>query len=452
MPSNYKILNNKNSKLLLIGSQIYILISFFSAFYKTKTLKPWSDEIVSLVSNFNFYLNNFNFIGPYGTEYFTSYSPKLTAGPISSIGAVISWIFTDDIYTIRFANFIYLFLLSILLLSIVLFTFNFEVKVNLILLTTLVLFSLTNTSWWYGILYLLPETICALIFANAILLFEKKRKLSLLIMGISIFFGDFLTVLMFLGFYISTIYYERSLIRVLKDIPFGILPPIIWLSLVIFFSEYNLIEYSSEYYNHYFRHRSAGNVDFSLSSIVNNFVNSEVSNWGIADFTRILFAPILFSFIVIRFNMLTSITNLGKAQILLPLLTVFTWFWLLSPAKSIIYSGLFTTYMLIFTSYFLVLAEFKKEWGFYLLLTIYSFFFSSIFLIVIYMVFITLFFIIKMQKIQRKQILIILILSMCLNQLNVIAETSSLLTYEVTVKNCKAPFTEVDCWDNYFEK
>ena len=407
MSSIYKTFNNKNSYLLLIASQIYIIISFISSFYKTKTLKPWSDEIVSLVSNYNFYLNNFNFIGPYGTEYFTSYSPKLTAGPISSIGAVISWIFTDNIYIIRFANFIYLFLLSILLLCIVLFTFNFEVKGNFILLTTLFLFSLTNTSWWYGILYLLPETICALIFANAILLFEKHRRISLLIMGISIFFGDFLTVLMFFGFYISTMYYERSLIRVLKDIPFGILPPIIWLSLVIFFSDYNLIDYFSEYYNHYFRHRSAGNVDFSSSSIVNNFVNSEVSNWGIADFTRILFAPILFSFIVIRFNILTSITNLGKAQILLPLLTVFTWFWLLSPVKSIIYSGLFTTFMLIFTSYLIVLAEFKKELVFYLLLTIYAFFFSSFFLIVIYMIFITLFFIIKKQKIQRKQILII---------------------------------------------
>ena len=452
MSSIYKTFNNKNSYLLLIASQIYIIISFISSFYKTKTLKPWSDEIVSLVSNYNFYLNNFNFIGPYGTEYFTSYSPKLTAGPISSIGAVISWVFTDNIYIIRFSNFIYLFLLSILLLCIVLFTFNFEVKGNFILLTTLFLFSLTNTSWWYGILYLLPETICALIFANAILLFEKHRRISLLIMGISIFFGDFLTVLMFFGFYISTMYYERSLIRVLKDIPFGILPPIIWLSLVIFFSDYNLIDYFSEYYNHYFRHRSAGNVDFSSSSIVNNFVNSEVSNWGIADFTRILFAPILFSFIVIRFNILTSITNLGKAQILLPLLTVFTWFWLLSPVKSIIYSGLFTTFMLIFTSYFLVLAEFKKELVFYLLLTIYAFFFSSFFLIVIYMIFITLFFIIKKQKIQRKQILIILIFSMCLNQLNVIAETASLLTYEVTVKNCKASITEVDCWDDYFEK
>ena len=452
MSSIYKTFNNKNSYLLLIACQIYIIISFISSFYKTKTLKPWSDEIVSLVSNYNFYLNNFNFIGPYGTEYFTSYSPKLTAGPISSIGAVISWIFTDNIYIIRFANFIYLFLLSILLLCIVLFTFNFEVKGNFILLTTLFLFSLTNTSWWYGILYLLPETICALIFANAILLFEKHRRISLLIMGISIFFGDFLTVLMFFGFYISTMYYERSLIRVLKDIPFGILPPIIWLSLVIFFSDYNLIDYFSEYYNHYFRHRSAGNVDFSSSSIVNNFVNSEVSKWGIADFTRILFAPILFSFIVIRFNILTSITNLGKAQILLPLLTVFTWFWLLSPVKSIIYSGLFTTFMLIFTSYLIVLAEFKKELVFYLLLTIYAFFFSSFFLIVIYMIFITLFFIIKKQKIQRKQILIILIISMCLNQLNVIAETASLLTYEVTVKNCKASITEVDCWDDYFEK
>ena len=68
------------------------------------------------------------------------------------------------------------------------------------------------------------------------------------------------------------------------------------------------------------------------------------------------------------------------------------------------------------------------------------------------MIFITLFFIIKKQKIQRKQILIILIFSMCLNQLNVIAETASLLTYEVTVKNCKASITEVDCWDDYFEK
>ena len=56
-------------------------------------------------SNLNFYFDTFDFIGPYETRYYISYSPKLTAGPLSALGGMIAWIFlTKDIYILRFMN------------------------------------------------------------------------------------------------------------------------------------------------------------------------------------------------------------------------------------------------------------------------------------------------------------------------------------------------------------
>jgi len=92
---NLNQINKKIEKSILLKITSYISIFLFgiSAYFRTKTLKPWSDEIVSLVSNLNFYYNNFNFIGPFKTQYFVSYSPKLTAGPLSSVGAIVSFFF-----------------------------------------------------------------------------------------------------------------------------------------------------------------------------------------------------------------------------------------------------------------------------------------------------------------------------------------------------------------------
>ena len=55
-------------------------------------------------------------------------------------------------------------------------------------------------------------------------------------------------------------------------------PPIVWIFLVLNFSEFSFTDYSMEYFRHYFQHLSR-EVNLSLNSIVNNFLDSEVKDW-----------------------------------------------------------------------------------------------------------------------------------------------------------------------------
>ena len=182
--SKFSIREIASSSLLLkILSYFSLSLFVISTHLRTKTLKPWSDEIVSLVSNLNFYYSNFNFIGPNGSQYFKSYIPGLTAGPISAIGGIVGWTFSENIYILRFSNLIYLIIISTGFSFFVFKTFNIDLKNNFLLLNTLLIFTLTNTSWWYSVLYLLPETICSVIFVNSVFLFSKKRRLSLFLMS-----------------------------------------------------------------------------------------------------------------------------------------------------------------------------------------------------------------------------------------------------------------------------
>lgn len=440
-----KIKKILNIKLL---SFLFIFLTILSAYFKSRTLKPWNDEIVSLVSNLNFFYNNLNFIGPYKTEYFISYSPTLTAGPLSAIGGIFSWFFTDNIYLIRVANLIYLLVLAIIFSFLVFKKLNFKIDINFLVLVVIIIFSLNNTSWWYSILYLLPETLCAVIFASSVLLFKKNRNAALFLMSFSVFFGDFLTVVLFSGFYIATIIYERSIQNVIKDSLYIFLPLIFWLILVKFFSDYSIYQYLIDYYMHYFEHKSAGEISFSLNSIVNNFRSSEVYFWSTTDFLRVLIAPILFSFLIIKSS--TFEETISKFQILLPLIFLYGWFWLLSPAKSIIYSGLFTTYVLILNAYYLIITRDLDRLGLYISLTIFSFFFSSKIILIFYLIIFAWIVMRKNTTFTKNLFFKAIIIFMILNQINVLGETIKLEIYQINLKSCKQSLESNLCLNNYY--
>lgn len=449
--SKFSIREIASSSLLLkILSYFSLSLFVISTHLRTKTLKPWSDEIVSLVSNLNFYYSNFNFIGPNGSQYFKSYIPGLTAGPISAIGGIVGWTFSENIYILRFSNLIYLIIISTGFSFFVFKTFNIDLKNNFLLLNTLLIFTLTNTSWWYSVLYLLPETICSVIFVNSVFLFSKKRRLSLFLMSFCVFFGDFLTVLMFAGFYFATIFYERSLTKIINDIFYAFFPVFLWSYLVVTFSEYNLDQYLIEYFEHYFKHPSGGEVNFSIKAIIDNFNNSEVSTWGVADILRVLVSPIIFIFVFYRSEKIHISNKLGKLQIIFPLLFIFGWFWLLSPAKSIIYSGLFTTYILILNSYILIFSRYTNKINLFASLLIFSFYLSSIYIVGIY-IFLTFLIINIKDTIKSRAVFVsFLLVFLLLNQVNTIIEISNMPTYEIDLSSCKISLTSNECLDDYF--
>jgi hypothetical protein len=269
-------------------------------------------------------------------------------------------------------------------------------------------------------------------------------------MSFCVFFGDFLTVLMFSGFYFATIFYERSLTKIIKDIFYAFFPVFLWSYLVVTFSEYNLDQYLIEYYEHYFKHPSGGEVNFSVKAIIDNFNNSEVSTWGIADILRVLVSPIIFIFVFYRSEKIHIINNLGKLQIIFPLLFIFGWFWLLSPAKSIIYSGLFTTYILILNSYILIFSRYTNKINLFASLLIFSFYLSSIYIVGIYIFLIFLIINIKDTIKSRTVFVSFLLVFLLLNQVNTIIEISNMRTYEIDLSSCKISLNSNECLDDYF--
>ena len=92
---------------------------------------------------------------------------------------------------------------------------------------------------------------------------------------------------MFVGFYLGTIIKEKSLKRLIQDAIYASIPLLLWLILVLNFSDFNLNTYLQEYFDHYFKHRSAGKIKLSATAIINNFLTSEVINWNLADILRI---------------------------------------------------------------------------------------------------------------------------------------------------------------------
>ena len=442
-----KFFSNSTFKFLSISSLFLFLLT---GYLRTRTLKPWNDEFVSLVSGLNFYYERLDFIGPFNSQYYISYSPKLTAGPISSIGGVLTWPFFDNIYLLRFSNLLYLIILSVFLISVSVNAFSFKSNNWNLGLVVLIIFSIMNTSWWYGVLYFLPETISAVLFAHAVLLFGYHRKFSIIIMSTSIFFGDFLTVLMFVGFYLATIIKEKSLKNLIFDAIYASAPLLLWVILVLNFSDFNLNNYLQEYFEHYFKHRSAGEVNLSTSAIINNFLSSEVINWGLADFLRILLAPVAFGIIVYNIKSSIFIKGIGKLQIVLPVITIFLWFWLLSPAKSIIYSGLFTTYILIFLSYFLIYSQFSNKLFLYITVTLFSLFFSSTLLVALMVLVLALISFYKVESINKNNLIALLLVFIFLNQLNVIKETSIMETHVVNIESCKISLKNLQCEKDYY--
>lgn len=442
-----KFLSDSIYKFISISSLFLFLLT---GYLRTRTLKPWNDEFVSLISGLNFYYDRLNFIGPFNSQYYISYSPKLTAGPISSIGGVVTWPFFENIYLLRFSNLLYLITLSVFLIALSVNAFSFKSNKWNLGLVVLIIFSIMNTSWWYGVLYFLPETISAVLFVHAVLLFGYYRKFSIILMSTSIFFGDFLTVLMFVGFYLGTIIKEKSLKKLIQDAIYASIPLLLWIILVLNFSDFTLNTYLQEYFEHYFKHRSAGKVNLSASAIINNFLSSEVINWSLADFLRIFLAPIVFGIVIYNFKSSIFINGIGKLQIVLPVITIYLWFWLLSPAKSIIYSGLFTTYILIFLSYFLIYSKFSNKLFLYITLTLFSLFFSVTLLVVIMVLALALTSFYKMESNNKNNLIALLLVFIFLNQLNVIRETSIMETHDVNIESCKNSLKNIQCENEYY--
>ena len=206
LKSFFNTLNRKKIVRVFYPFFFFVQSYFLFDYVRTKSVRipRFIDEYISLTSNLNFFKNlNFNageFIGG-------SYSTSLTSGPISAIGSVFAWNITDKLTISRISNFFWIYLLQIFFAYLIVKLYKSDFKF-LFFISGL---SLVLIPWWQGSLYSLGEIPSVIIFVNAIFLFPKIRKLSLLLFSISIFYGKLLNLVPFVGFYIVVMINERKI-------------------------------------------------------------------------------------------------------------------------------------------------------------------------------------------------------------------------------------------------
>ena len=397
-----------NKKLIsYIYYLIFLLVTNYVIFnfvrIKSLKLSNFIDEYISLSSNFNFYRNfDFNagdFIGG-------SYSIYLTSGPLSAVGGVFGWSIFESFSLSRISNFYWVLLLQVIFSYFILKIYNLDIQVLTIFNIVIILL----IPWWQGALYSLGEIASMVIFTNSIFLFEKFRKQSIFLMSMSIFFGKLLTFLPFIGFYLYVLFRERKLKSAVLDGLIFSLPIILWITLVSFnYEKGNLIYYLSSQLDLILNHQSSGVNLENSNSFIEKIQMSEYSSWNIFDKLRILIAPILLIFYIVKNNE-TIKNNLGNYTVgIIPSIFLpYIWFWLFSPTKWMRYSQHFMVIVLIFLIYFLSLNLDFSRINFLFIILLISIFIENNKILIIFTISLSIYLIYVLKEVEQKTLKILL--------------------------------------------
>lgn len=424
----YMKIKNLDSKVLLI-LQIIIVGSLVYSF--SNSLREFSDEIVSLSSNISFWNNNLEFKANSG-EY-SSYNPKLTSGPISAIGSSLGWNFTSNLNELRIFNFIYVYIVQLLFCFVISIKYKFDFTKLLIICG----FVLTSIPWWYGTLYSLGEMISAILFFNSAILFNYYRKTSLVFMSIAIFFGKFILIICFFGFYFSVFINEKKFSKALKDAIYFLTPLFFWIILVLSKSDFSLLSYFTRFYYVYFQQTDlTGTLNLAPTNIIENLTTSEVSSWNISVVLRVLICPIFAGVILIRHKIFSEMID---KHLFFSMLSIYLYFWLLNPKKSVIYSQNFLYLILLVTLISLFFTDLKNNIFLYSLhFFVIAIFMSSTHLFIILLIFLIF---TLLTQINRKNLQRLLLFFLIISQANLFSESLNQEKYEFTIDECIASFS-----------
>ena len=352
---NINFLRYKNQLLILCFLiQNYFLFDYVRS--KAVRIPSFIDEYISLTSNVNFYKNlDFNagdFIGG-------SYSVFLTSGPVSAIGGVIGWNISSKLIIARISNFYWILFLQILLSFIIVRIYKSDYRFFIFMNSLFIIL----VPWWQGSLYMIGEFASSVIFVNAIYLFNKRRKTAMVLFSLSIFYGKLLTLLPFVAFYIMILFTEKRIKNLPSDIFFFSLPLFSWFMLVSNkYQDGNITDYTRDLLSLILNHQSSGIEN--LSSV------SEVPNWNYFEVIRVLVIPLLFIYLVQNNReKINNIFGMISFPLIVSTMSIYLWFWLLSPTKWIRYSQHFTILVIISMIY---LIGFKLIDNKFDLLLIYS--------------------------------------------------------------------------------
>jgi len=351
----------QNLKFLLF---IYLVLIFSIAYYKSNLLSAFFDEISMLAANINFFRTGAPFVEHF---YMEKFSPSISSGPISSIGSIISYYFLNNLQQIRFGNFIYI----ILLLSIFNFYISKLYKIDLIKLMILTGFILTIVPWWFGVLYSLGEMASMIFFVYSIIIYNKNSNLAMFLISISIFFGKFFIIAIFVPLYFLIIFFEDRFR--LQNILFFTLP-ILFLSIFIELnSELNIKDYLLNIINLLQTHPSSGVGENVFWLTISS--ESELSTWSITSYVRLLITPIFSVFVITKYkNEIRENFNLNYILVITSILVPYFWFWIFNVGKWMRYTQFFTIPMLLFLSiFFIKFGQFEKRFTLYFAFLLFPF-------------------------------------------------------------------------------
>ena len=372
-----KIFESNRTKLNVVFAFVFQSIILYD-YVKTKSLRipKFIDEYITLTSNVNFF-RSLDFDA--GLWLGGNYSVAITTGPISAVGSVIGWNLTNSLVFARVSNFVWVFLIQTIFVYLITKTYKIE-KTSFLYLSSA--FVLILVPWWQGSLYSIGEIPSTLVFINAIFLFPKFRKLSIILFCLSIIYGKFLMLVPFVGFYIVILNREKNLQTLLKDLSVFLLTMVPWLTLAHFkYENGNLLDYLNDQFYFITNHQTSG-VQDNAGGFFENFIvllnGSEFSNWSIYEKVRTLVIPLIFLMIIFR-NKKTINNYFGNIAFPLIFSTTFiySWFWILNSTKWIRHTQHFTIIVLVSIIYLLGSELINKKVDIFLMLSLFTFFIDN---------------------------------------------------------------------------
>lgn len=432
---------------------IYILfqIRIVYEYVKNKAvgLSPFVDEYVSISSNYHF-LKELNYSA--GGFLGDTFSVYLTSGPVSAIGSVFGWFLYENIYISRIFN--YFWAVVLLFLFFIFVKDRFQLKQNYYLLFIFQLILLVP--WWQGVLYSLGEIPSIILIVMAMLTFQKNRKLSLILFGLSIFLGKFLNILIFLVFYICIFLNERSVKTLVKDTGIFIVHLFPWFVLInITYQKGNIFDYFYDLYYLVTDHSASGlqiGSIFNYSEISLSILSSEYASWNIYEKIRIGIIPLIALYLIIK-NKKSIDVIFGKLSlaILFSITFIYLWFWILNPVKWIRYSQHFTLMSILFILTFVVFEVFPSKLDYFISLTAIAFHLDNTKKYFIYYLMIYIFLYIFLTKKTFKPVFIIFMSLLITFDISIsVLKKEFQPIPKINIKECEEKLNSDLCRESYF--
>ncbi len=370
---------NLNKKIVFI---IFFLLLFLKSFISYEIIKNKSylipsfiDEYITLASNVNFFrtldFNAGSFIGG-------SYNPNITSGIISSVGKVIGWEFSNDFIISRITNFLYIVLLQLAFFIVISNVYKSE-KYFLILVSS---FSIFLIPWWQGSLYSIGEIPATIVFVNAIFLFNRYRKISIILFSTSIVLGKTLLFLPFFFFYLIYFLKDKNVKKSLRDIALFVMPAIPWLLLVRRkYPGNNVLQYLVDQKSFILGHQTSG-LNISNSSNYLNFyqrlLDSEFVNWNIYEKNRVLLIPLIFLFLIyLNKESIDNFFGYITLPIITSFLSIYLWFVIFNDTKWIRHTQHYTIIIIISILYLINFDVVKNKIHIFIFTSCFIYFFDN---------------------------------------------------------------------------